>query len=270
MELIADELKVFENWKEIWKLPIVKTKFNNDESKFMIHWKKNYQWIKWKCPIEHYFWFKKPVVIDPVKISGKTKIISRHGAFQGMEPDKAVSIIASHLPSKNHPCLIWLENGTFDPSILSKEIQANLPKKPRKVSKSTSSAPTNSSYQYWVEGDRSVEPLHARLQAKFARFLKNNAICFKENVNCIDVVYERDGNSTFCEIKPTDKVHTKYASRMAVGQLLEYRYKSNHKAILEIVLGDEPSPEEKSFVKSIGIHLSYWDNAAKTFKTHKT
>ena len=207
----------------------------------MTHWKANYQWIMWKCREDHFYWFKKPILLDQLSISGKTKITSMHGVFQGIEPEKAVAIIAKHLPFKNHSCIQWLENGTFDRNILPKDVRDSLPGKSKRVSKDSSAPPTADSYRYWVEGERSVEPLHARLQAKFVRHLKANSISHKEDLNCIDVVHEREINPTFCEIKPTDRVPTKYAIRIALGQLLEYRFKNNPNASLEIVLGVEPT-----------------------------
>jgi len=54
--------------------------------------------------------------------------------------------------------------------------------------------------------------------------------------------------------------------RAAIGQLLEYRFKHKGKAALEIVLGKKPTLGEITFVKSLGIQLTYWDEQNNKFR----
>jgi hypothetical protein len=128
-------------------------------------------------------------------------------------------------------------------------------------------APTDRSFQYWVEGKRSVEPLHDRLQARFVEYLKTQRIIYRENDDYIDVQYSAGGRKVFCEIKPTEKVATRYAIRAAIGQLLEYQFKHKSDALLEMVLGSKPRPNEIAFVRSLGFSLKYYDAGQKTFES---
>lgn len=266
-ELIAEELNVYEEWKQIWALDIVKTKFKNNQKKFLKHWKKNYEWIRWKCPQDQYFIFHEPLILNPQKISGKKRIISMHGRFQAVYPEQVISIVENELP-KDHPIISWLSEPDFDENLISddlKKFRKNQKKWPRRKTKPGANSPSMRKFKYWVEGERSVEPHHTELQAKFVRFLKTSGIEYEENLNFIDVQYQLDGCKIFSEIKPTVNVETKYAIRAAIGQLLEYRYSLNKNAILEIVIGKKPKESEIGFVKSLGFFFSYYDAKKKTF-----
>jgi hypothetical protein len=127
-------------------------------------------------------------------------------------------------------------------------------------------APAVRRFRYWVEGNRSVEPLHNRLQERFVKYLLAQDIHPKQNVDFIDVQYTASQRRMYFEIKPTENVATRYAIRAAIGQLLEHRYKNNAPtAALEIVIGSKPRPAEIDFVKSIGLRLTYYDEKSKTF-----
>lgn len=266
-ELIADELNVYDDWKQIWTLDIVKRKFKNDHKKFLRHWKKNYEWIRWKCPPGQYFSFKKPLLLNPKKISGKSRIISMHGRFQAVYPEQVISIVKDEL-TKNHPIISWLSEPDFDESLISNDLnkfRKNQKKWPKRKPKAGTNSPSMRKFRYWVEGERAVEPHHAELQSKFARFLTSNKISYEENKNYVDVQYKLDGQKFFAEIKPTANVETKYAIRAAIGQLLEYQYYTKLNAMLEIVLGNKPKVREIEFVKSIGFFLSYYSATKKSF-----
>lgn len=267
MELIAEELYVYDEWKQIWILDIVKRKFNNDKRKFLRHWKKHYEWIRWKCPSEQYFNFEQPLLLNPKKISGKNKIISMHGSFQAVYPEQVISIVKEEL-SENHPIISWLSEPDFDESIISddlKKFRKNNKKWPKRKTKAGTNSPSMRKFRYWVEGERSVEPHHTELQSKFVRFLKSKKISLEENRNFVDVRYKIDDKNFFAEIKPTDNVETKYAIRAAIGQLLEYQYSLNKHARLEIVVGKKPNKKEIDFVRTIGFYLSYYKAKNKSF-----
>ena len=265
--LIAEELKIYDEWKQIWALAIVKRKFNNNQKKFLKHWKKNYEWIRWKCPQDQYFHFKQPLLLNPQRISGKNRIISMHGRFQAVYPEQVVSIIENEIP-KDSPIVSWLSEPDFDESVISdflKKFRKNQKRWPKRKIKSGTNSPSMRKFKYWVEGERSVEPHHAKLQSKFVRFLKSCGIQYEENKDFIDVQYQLDGNNLFSEVKPSVNVETKYAIRAAIGQLLEYQYSFDKNAILEIVIGKKPKETEIEFVKSLGFYFSYYDAKNKTF-----
>jgi len=265
-KIIAEELNIYDEWKDIWKLDIVKGRFKNDRNKFITHWREKYEWIRWKCPIRHYLHFKKPIPLDPERISGKSKLISMHGRFQAVYPEQVCDIIKNEV-SQNNPIFEWLLNSDFDEEIISKDLQSfhknrkiKIPKK-----KGGSNSPSVRKYQYWVEGNRDVEPQHAYLQAKYVKFLKLQGIIYSENMDYVDIQYQFNNHLIFAEIKPAKNIKTKYAIRMAVGQLLEYRFRLNQQAILEIVLDCKPKNEEIDFVDSLKIRLIYYDAGEKNF-----
>lgn len=131
---------------------------------------------------------------------------------------------------------------------------------------SGANAPTDREFEYWVKGKRHVEPLHTRLQQRFEAYLKQRGYQPRPNHGYVDVQYVRDGKRVLCEIKPTEKVQTRYAIRVAIGQLLEYRFKCNDSDCrLEIVLGSRPKPTEAEFVRSLDLELTYYDASRRTF-----
>jgi len=267
MLLISNELKVFDNYNQLWEQRTVRNCFNDDFDRFLEHWKKEYKWIQWICPIENYKWFEKPILLDAKKISGKEKLISMHGRYQAVLPQTILDIVYKQI-KENSAIFDWLTTGEFDYDWVKNQpvIQTNA-KLRKKYYRKVTNAPVKNSYSYWVEGQRNIEPLHAKLQAKFVKHLSNNGIKFKENSNFIDIQYHRNGKLFYCEIKPTENIETKYAIRIAVGQLLEYQYFNNKQAKLEIVLSTRPTKADVSFVNSLKIKLTYCDDKLMTFIT---
>jgi len=245
-ELIAEELNIYDDWKQIWTLDIVKSKFNNKQNNFLKHWKKNYEWVRWKCPKDQYFHFNQPLLLDAQRISGKSRIISMHGRFQAVYPEQVISIIENYIP-KRSPIISWLSEPDFDETLISdslKNFKRNKKRWPKRKITTGTNSPSTRKFRYWVEGERSVEPHHVDLQSKFVRYLKSAGIEYEENTNFIDVQYHQNGRRYFSEIKPTVNVETKYAIRAAIGQLFEYQYNFGKKAILEIVIGKKPKKDE--------------------------
>lgn len=262
--IISEELNTYDNYEVLWELNSVKKAFSNLEE-FKNHWKDSHKWIQWKCPKNNYHWFEKPILLNPQDISGKKKLISMHSGYQVILPQKVLEIIHQQIKGRNE-ILKWLTTGEFDNEkvkIKSKvETNNNLRKK---YFSSGANASSNNSFSYWIEGNRNVEPLHSKLQARFVRFLSERNIKYEEDKQYIDVKYEINNEVHFCEIKPTEKILTKYAIRIAIGQLFEYRYKIDGKAILVIVLSTMPKKEEISFIKHLKIKLFYYENKVGTF-----
>jgi hypothetical protein len=268
MWAIAEELNLNVRGGEVWDLDIVQKQFGS-KKKFDQHWKENYNWIKWRCPSNQFSWFDTPILLNPNKISGKTKLTSMHGRHQAISPSAALAIVGSRL-SKSHESIKWLVNGEFDESILDNNQKAGNKsnqslRKKYKVSGGNSTS--TEGYKYWVEGNRSVYPHHSVLQSKFVKFLKSKVIDVTEDKDYIDVQYYRGDSLIYAEVKPTENIETKYAIRAAVGQLLEYQYMNNSDARLEIVLGSKPKSKEIKFVNSLGITMTYLHN--NKFKTNE-
>lgn len=266
-DLIAHELNIYANHKQVWQHETVKNAFDNNERKFIAHWEKNYKWIQWKCPIENYHWFEKPVLLNPQDISGKEKLISMHGSYQRILPQLVLKTLYNDLKEK--PNIIeWLTNGEFDTEWVEDKsnIKSNSTLR-KQYSDNGANAPATKSFSYWIEGQRNIDPLHAILQAKFVNYLSKHGIIYVENKDYIDVQYKVNCETYFCEIKPTQNLDSKYAIRIAVGQLLEYQYFFNNTAKLEIVLSSRPKNREMEFVKSLNIMLTYYNEKTNEFIT---
>lgn len=270
MEYISRDLNIYDNWKQIWKLTSVKLCFNENKERFLREWKNDHKWIAWKCPPEYFYWFKHPIRLDPHDINPeKDRLTTMYGRWQAITRQNALEIINRHIP-RDHKIREWLTNGEFDTSILSKKLR-EIPQKSstslkKKYGGFGSNRPTDKSYQYWVEGIVTAEPLHAPLQAKFIDFLKENgAQILAENSNYIDIQYIKDDKIIYTEIKPTDNIQSRYAIRIAIGQLFEYQFNNNKSAKLEIVINAKPTDNEINFVNYLGIILTYYDKEGNNF-----
>ncbi len=269
ISFMSRDINFYDNWNKLWKLDSVRYCFKENQERFLEEWQRDYKWVAWKCPAEYFYWFKKPMRLDAKKLTGKKRLTTMYGRWQGIRRQDVLAIITNNIP-KNHKIRDWLVNGEFDNSILSEEMR----KKPQKPSSylqkryggSGSNRPTERAYQYWVEGIITAEPLHAPLQEKFVDFLKKEKLSIiVENQNYIDVQYNRKNNIVYAEIKPTKNIESKYAIRIAVGQLLEYKYNNNNSAKLEIVISNKPKENEIKFVKHLGIILTYYDEKSNKF-----
>lgn len=244
MQLIADELKIIDNDQEIWDQKTVKECFNNDFETFKKFWENDYKWIGWKCPKENYHWFKDPILLDANKISGKNRLIGMHGRYQCVLPQTILDITYNQLGEK--PAILdWLTNGEFDDDLVKfkSTVQSNVilrKKYPPKGKNATTANP----YSYWIEGQRNIAPLHAKLQAKFVKYLFDVGITYKEDKDYIDVQYYQDKKLYYSEIKPTENIGAKYSIRMAIGQIFEYQFFNNKAANLEIVLSSRPNKKK--------------------------
>ncbi len=162
----------------------------------------------------------------------------------------------------------YIEMREFDTDWVDNTIQVTSNTKLRnRFSGSGANAPTTNSFSYWINGERNVEPLHAKLQALFVDYLSKKSISYEENKDYIDVQYALGKDLYYCEIKPTQNMDSRYAIRMAIGQLLEYRYFNNRDSKLEIVIGSKPRISEIEFVKSLNMRLTYLDELTNEFTT---
>jgi hypothetical protein len=265
-ELIASELHTYDNHHQVWQQDTVKRAFDNDKERFLEHWKKNYNWVQWKCPIENYYWFEKPVLLNPQDFSGKDKLISMHGSYQRVLPQIVLEKLYDNLADK--PQIIdWLTTGEFDTDWVDSDTKVKSNTKLRKLYSSGANAPASRAFSYWIYGQRNIEPLHAKLQALFVKHLSKKGISCEEDKGYIDLQYSLGKDLYYCEIKPTQNMDSKYAIRIAVGQLLEYQYLNQKKVNLEIVIGSRPKDSEIGFVKSLNMRLTYLDELTNEFIT---
>jgi hypothetical protein len=95
-ERLAKLLGIQGLWRDAWSLPIVKECHGNNERRFIRRWNDEVSWIpNWKCPEELFFWPEKPVTLDSMRISGKTRLTPRFGSYTEIGPDAAMRVLES-------------------------------------------------------------------------------------------------------------------------------------------------------------------------------
>jgi hypothetical protein len=266
MKRIVDAVGKNEDMAAVWALRTVQRGFLGKQGAFRMHWRKEIPWVQWRCLPEHFYWFRAPIPLDPQRATGKKRLAMHHGRFKETTPAVLFDIIDVHLPKDRKAIREWLSSESFDQPRERRTASQKAGSRILSRVRRGSNAPTDRRFEYWVRGNRSVEPLHHRLQELFIQHLKAKGINPALNVDYVDVQYEAAEVTTFCEVKPTDNVETRYAIRAAIGQLLEYRYVRHlPTAAVEIVLGSRPSDDEIGFVKSLTIGLTYYDSASGRF-----
>ncbi len=264
MAAIAQAVGQDKDWPAVWDLRTVRTQYPNREH-FLQQCQVAKAWIRWRCLPSNYYWFPKPVVLDPMRLTGKKRLAMHHGRFTEITAAVMLDIIDGHLPGDRSAIREWLTCGEFSQIERKGTLSQSRGEKIMRRMQRRRNAPTDRRFEYWVKGNRTVEPLHDRLQKLFVDHLKAQHIVPVENEEYIDVRYAVDGLTTLCEVKPTDNVETKYAIRAAIGQLLEYRFKSRiADAAMEIVLGCRPEEWEIEFAKSLRIAVTYFDKSTGT------
>ncbi|HEV7280270.1 MAG TPA: hypothetical protein VGN57_08670 [Pirellulaceae bacterium] len=250
MPLIAAELGLEESWRELWELPLVRRRHENDETKFREFWSGQFHWLQWKTDQALYHWFDRPFALDPMKLKGKQSLVREFGAFQPLEPGAILRLLRGRLPESKAGILRWFQQGPFD-----QRFHDGYPASDKSGGEGASAAPTSRQVRYWIEGERICEPLHAALQARYVNFLRSEGFEPVENVKGVDVRYRRAARTVFVEVKPTEKVLSRFAIRFAVGQLLEYRHALDEQAELEVVISSQPETPQIEFLRSLGIGL---------------
>jgi hypothetical protein len=83
-----------ERAREAWELPQVQQCFNRDWHTFLKKWREESQWsVTWTCPKELFLWLPKPVVIDPLQVTGKKRFISMFSSFDSISRYEALRIL---------------------------------------------------------------------------------------------------------------------------------------------------------------------------------
>lgn len=93
-EQLADRLRVDEFWKDVWKIPSIQSRFKTLKD-FKLLWKKDVSWIpNWICPSDMFIWLERPVSINPMRISGKRRLINMYSRYQEASENAARYLIA--------------------------------------------------------------------------------------------------------------------------------------------------------------------------------
>lgn len=260
---IARHLKLRSVATEIWKLDSVRSKFK-DRAEFDEKWGGGKYAIRWRCPGHLYHWFDNPVALQKYPLrSDKLVLAKMHGGYQAIRPEDGLRLLGDALPV-NHPIREWLIENEFDESFLNPmDRKHSKPLTPKQRREKYSAAAAMTPYEKYLEARIiRVDPAHGKLEQKFHAFLQNEGmIKLTKNINGIDVAFRCPERGDFiAELKPTKDGETRFAVRIAVGQILEYRHFYRPKAKPLIVLGSAPTTGDLSFLKTLGIACGWLSN----------
>jgi hypothetical protein len=95
-EDLRQRLKIDQRWQDAWHLEVVKRLHDNNLETFKNSWKKDVGWIpNWKSPEDYFFWPKSAVTVDPIKITGKARLLNMFGSYTEIDSGAAIRLMAS-------------------------------------------------------------------------------------------------------------------------------------------------------------------------------
>ncbi len=134
-EELVKKLGIQEFWKDAWGQESVKSKFDNDIDDFREHWNDHVNWTpNFLCPSELFLWLDEPVDLNPVEISGKSKLISMFGSHQSVDAAQSLYILRQIPKSQRdgvwetlHDSIYASESTPLAKDIENLENQTNVP-----------------------------------------------------------------------------------------------------------------------------------------------
>lgn len=271
MKTIARALRFKDEGERLWGLESVRKKFGNRRDRFDSHWKTEHHWVQWRAPEAEFVWFDQPIQIDPEGIfpSGdpekpRKDIAKRHSGHMVISNTQALAIVASSLPQE-HPAVVWLRTGVFNPKNIAKSVRSSGPPTPSSGHGSASTA-KEAYVRYLQEREVAVDPKHHILQSAFVAYIQSVATEVVENKNAVDLTYKDPSKGrVLVEVKPSDPADVRFAIRTAMGQLLDYRQRSLGRPNLLIVVDAEPKSKSDTLLAlSNGFGIAF--RSAKGFK----
>ncbi|NKM69371.1 hypothetical protein [Rhizobium laguerreae] len=253
---IAKHLKLRSIGKEIWKQESVRANFK-DRAAFDANWGTGQHTIRWKCPIQLYHWFDEPLALPKHPLREDKLVLAKmHGGYQAIRPEDGLKLLGDALPL-DHPIREWLINNDFDEAFINpKDRKQSKPLTPKQRGERFSVPAAMSAYKrYLRERIINIDPAHAELERKFRTFLAREGMRdLEKNSKGIDAAFTcPTRGAIIAELKPTKDGETRFAVRMAVGQILEYRHFVRPEAKPLIVLGSPPSTDDLSFLRTLDI-----------------
>lgn len=248
---------------ETWAIDSVKSRFRN-RSDFNSHWKAGLHTISWQCPEHLFHWFLHPVALPKYPLrSDKMVLAKMHNGYQAIRPEDGLKLLGVSLPTA-HPIREWLINNEFDEAFLiPKTRNQSKPLSPSQRRKEFSSpAAVDPYYRYIRERLISVDPAHGLMEKQFHNYLRQIGVKdLKTNQAGIDALFTHPrGDLCLAELKPTHEGETRFAIRMAVGQVLEYRHFVQPGSQPLIVTTSKPSEGERRFLRDLKIACSWMDS----------
>jgi hypothetical protein len=85
-ESIVRELSLHQLWEDAWSVGNVQKQYGGNQKKFLKAWEKDLHWIpNWICPEEFFWWFDKPITLDPRTITGKKKLLGMYSTYTDLD-----------------------------------------------------------------------------------------------------------------------------------------------------------------------------------------
>ncbi|TXR50447.1 hypothetical protein [Phyllobacterium endophyticum] len=253
---IAQELELATVAKDVWAIESVRrrhTSYNN----FLSLWGTGRHTIRWQCPDHLYHWFAEPFALPKYPLRPDKMVLAKmHGGYQAVRPEDGLKLLGEALPS-NHPIREWLIDQDFDDAFLSSVDRKHKPAlTPKERRYNYSSAAAIDPYlRYIQERILTINPAHGQLEQRFHCHLNDiGATSIKKNHHGIDALFTHPQKGLcLAELKPTLEHETRFAIRLALGQVLEYRNFIEPLAQPLIVTSSRPRDEEIDFLRNLGI-----------------
>ncbi|OUI80520.1 HNH endonuclease [Acetobacter tropicalis] len=95
-EQLVKRLNIDQHWQDAWELEKVRDLHGENIKKFKNSWEQDLNWIpNWKSPEDYFFWPQIPVTIDPIKITGKKRLLNMFGSYTEIDSRAAIRLMAS-------------------------------------------------------------------------------------------------------------------------------------------------------------------------------
>lgn len=265
---IRKSLKLDAVGEELWDRASIKRRFASKKD-FMQHWGTGMHTVHWRCPEDLYHWFDSPIPLPKYPLRMDKMVLSKmHNGYQALRPEDGIKLLGQALDT-SHPIIQWIINNDFDPQFLNPDDrkQGPLPTKEERKAVASAAAAQKPYTRYIEKTVITVNAFHGELETAFYNYLKSSgATEIKRNIRGMDMFYiHPERGEIVAELKPTVQGETKFALRIAIGQVLEYRHFHKPNSHPLIVLGSKPHPKEVEFVTSLGISCAW--KANNTFMT---
>jgi len=97
---IAKLLNIEDLWRDVWDLPRVRSRFNNDSGKFRHYFQRDVNWVpNWICPADFFMWMEEPVTLNPQSIIRSGRLPMMFSGYQALERD-AIARVMNSVPNK--------------------------------------------------------------------------------------------------------------------------------------------------------------------------
>jgi hypothetical protein len=81
--------------EEAWALPSVREAHQGSRSSFLKIWRKDFHWIpNWVCPADLFLPLSQPVLLDPVRLTGRKRLITMFGSYQEIDASTFATLLS--------------------------------------------------------------------------------------------------------------------------------------------------------------------------------